>query len=78
MYLHYAPDDLSDFLAKAKPLPYRLHFVPKDATMTIRLPQSVIDGAKKVAKKRKVKYQSLLREAIVDFWSGRADFRVLG
>lgn len=44
-----------------------LHFVPKDATMTIRLPQSVIAGAKKVAKRRKVKYQALLREAIVDF-----------
>lgn len=59
--------DLSDFVANAKWQKVHFTFAPKDTTVTLRLPATLVDSAKKVAKRKGVKYQSMLREAIADF-----------
>lgn len=59
--------DLSSLVAKASWR--KVHFVlePKDSTVTLRLPASLVSSAKKVAKRKGLKYQTMLREAIADF-----------
>lgn len=61
--------DLSDFIAANRHKFKRLKFVfaPKDTTVTIRMPEAMVESAKKVAKRKGVKYQALLRDAIAGF-----------
>lgn len=64
--------DLSEFISKAKWRKLRLVLRRKDATVTLRMPQALVDEAKKVAKKKHVKYQSMMRNAIADYVSKAA------
>lgn len=59
--------DMSDFITAAKLRKVHFTFSPKDTTVTLRLPATLVDSAKKVAKRKGVKYQAMLREAIADF-----------
>jgi predicted DNA binding CopG/RHH family protein len=59
--------DLSELLRSAGWKKTRFIFAPKDTTVTLRLPASLVNGAKKVAKRKGVKYQAMMREAIADF-----------
>lgn len=59
--------DLSDFIGKAKWRKLRLVFTPKDTKVTLRLTKGMVDTAKKVAKKKGIKYQRLMRDAIADY-----------
>jgi predicted DNA binding CopG/RHH family protein len=59
--------DMSDFVSKAKWRRVRFVFAPKDSTVTIRIPRTVVDLAKQVAKKKGIKYHKMMRDAIVDY-----------
>jgi predicted DNA binding CopG/RHH family protein len=61
--------DLSEFLAanRHKMRRLKLTFAPKNTMISLRLPQDLIDDAKALAKRKHVKYQALMREAIADF-----------
>jgi predicted DNA binding CopG/RHH family protein len=59
--------DLSDLLGKAKFRRLRLTFLPKDVMISLRLPQGLLDDAKKLAKRKGMKYQALVREALADY-----------
>ena len=59
--------DLSDLIGKGNWRKVRFIMSPKDTTITIRVPQSLVDTAKKVAKKKGVKYHSMMRDALADY-----------
>jgi predicted DNA binding CopG/RHH family protein len=59
--------DMSDFISKAKWQQARFTFAAKDTTVTLRIPQALVDSAKKIAKKKHIKYQRMMRDAIVDY-----------
>lgn len=55
------------YIGKLKWHKTRFTFAPKDTTVTLRIPASLIDLAKKVAKKKGIKYHRMMRDAIVDY-----------
>jgi predicted DNA binding CopG/RHH family protein len=59
--------DMSDFISKAKWRKTRFIFAAKNATVTIRIPKTFVDLAKKVANKKGIKYHKMMRDAIVDY-----------
>lgn len=59
--------DLSDVIGNAQWRKVRFIFVPKDKTLTLRMPAVMVESAKKLAKRKGVKYQALMREAIADY-----------
>jgi predicted DNA binding CopG/RHH family protein len=61
--------DLSDFIGKAKWHKVQFVLMPKDTTVTLRMPRAMLDKAKQVAEKKGIKYQKMLREVIADFLS---------
>lgn len=58
--------DISEILGTAKLSRLNLIYAPKDTTVTLRIPRAVLDAAKKVAKKRGIKYHRMMRDAIVN------------
>ena len=64
--------DLSDYIAKTKWRKMEFVLMPKDKTVTLRMPQAMVNQAKKVAEKKGVKYQKLLRDVIADYLSRAA------
>ncbi len=44
-----------------------LTLIPKDKTITIRLPEELIGHFKNLADKKNTKYQKLMRQALIDF-----------
>jgi predicted DNA binding CopG/RHH family protein len=59
--------DLSEVISQAQFKKTLLTYAPKDSTVTLRVPQALVDKAKAVAKKKGVKYQRLMRDALADF-----------
>lgn len=59
--------DMSDFIRSGHFKRVLFEMRPKDTTVTLRVPQSLVDAAKKIAKARGVKYQKMMRQAIVDY-----------
>ena len=59
--------DLSGYLSTLKWQKAKFIFAPKDTTVTIRVPKSLVETAKKVAKKKGIKYHRLMRDAIVSY-----------
>ena len=57
--------DMSDFISKAKWIKTSFVFAANDATVTIRMPKALVAVARKVAKKRGIKYHRMMRDAIV-------------
>ena len=64
--------DMSDFIAKAKWHKVQFVLMPKDTTVTLRMPKAMLDKAKQVAQKKGLKYQKMLRDVIADFLSKAA------
>jgi predicted DNA binding CopG/RHH family protein len=60
-------EDLSGYLGKLKWTKTKFAFAPKDSTVTLRIPRGLVDMAKKVAKKKGIKYHKMMRDAIVDY-----------
>jgi predicted DNA binding CopG/RHH family protein len=56
---------LTGYLSTLKWRKTRFVFAPNDATVTIRVPKALVDVAKRVAKKRGIKYHRMMRDAIV-------------
>ena len=44
----------------------RFHVVPKDRTMTMRLPSAMVEALKLVAEREKMPYQALIRQYLAD------------
>lgn len=59
--------DMSVFLGKGGFKSLHFEKEPKDTTVTLRVPSSLITTAKRVAKKKHMKYQRMMREAIVEY-----------
>jgi len=59
--------DLSDLIGQLKWRKARFIFAAKDATVSIRIPKTFVDLAKKVADKKGIKYHKMMRDAIVDY-----------
>ena len=59
--------DLSGVLGKLEFQKARFLVAAKDTTVTLRMPASLMQSAQKLAKRRGVKYQRLMRDAIVDY-----------
>lgn len=59
--------DLSEFIGKAKWRKVRFVLAPKDTTVTLRMSKDMVETAKRVAKKRGVKYHRLMRDAIAHY-----------
>lgn len=59
--------DLSEIIGKAKWKKVRFVLAPKDTTVTLRMSKDMVETAKKLAKKRGVKYHRLMRDAIANF-----------
>lgn len=59
--------DLSELIGKAQWRKVRFVLAPKDTTVTIRMSKGMLDTAKKVAKKRGIKYHRLMRDAIANY-----------
>jgi predicted DNA binding CopG/RHH family protein len=59
-------EDLTGYLSTLKWR--KTHFIlePNDTTVTIRVPKNLVTVAKRVAKKRGIKYHRMMRDAIVD------------
>jgi predicted DNA binding CopG/RHH family protein len=62
--------DLSDVLANAKLKRLKLTFAPKDTMISLRLPEALVTSTKAIAKRKGVKYQALMRQAIANFVVG--------
>jgi predicted DNA binding CopG/RHH family protein len=60
-------EDLTGYLSTLKWRKSHFKFAPKDATMTIRMSKSLVDMVKKVAKKKGVKYNRMVRDVIADY-----------
>jgi len=60
-------EDRSEDIRGMKFQKVRFVFAPKDTTVTLRMPQSMVTSAKKVARKKGLKYQALMRDAIAGF-----------
>ena len=58
--------DFSEYIAQGYFKPARFHFVPKDRTMTMRLPTAMVDALKAVADREKMPYQALIRQYLAD------------
>jgi predicted DNA binding CopG/RHH family protein len=59
--------DLSGVLGTLQFKKARFSVAAKDTTITLRMPASLVDSAKALAKHKGVKYQHMMRDAIVDF-----------
>lgn len=59
--------DLSGLIGKAQWRKVRFILAPKDTTVTLRMSKNMVDTAKKVAKKKGVKYHRLMRDAIASY-----------
>jgi predicted DNA binding CopG/RHH family protein len=59
--------DLSEYLGTLKWRRVRFVLAPKNSTVTLRIPSSLLELAKKVAKKKGIKYHRMMRDAIVDY-----------
>lgn len=42
-------------------------FVPKNKTITLRMSADLLDRYKKLAKEKDIKYQKLIREALIEY-----------
>lgn len=60
-------EDFTDLIKAGGFKPLVLDKTPKDTTVTLRVPASLITTAKRVAKKRGIKYQKMMRQAIMEF-----------
>lgn len=62
--------DLSEFMDRAKYKWVRysdlFEFQPKNKTITLRMPEAMLDNLKKIALKEKTDYQKLIRKALSD------------
>ncbi len=56
-----------DNTAKWKSFSDLIQFVPKDKTITLRMSTDLINRYKKLAKKKDMKYQKLIREALIEY-----------
>ncbi|HAR43439.1 MAG TPA: CopG family transcriptional regulator [Bdellovibrionales bacterium] len=59
--------DLSDYLSPEHFKPITFEFAPKDKSITIRISSELLKTVQGAAKKRKISYQKLIREAIEQF-----------
>ena len=59
--------DMTEFIQSAHFKRALFEMRPKDTTMTLRMPRSLVLTAKRVAKKRGIKYQRMIRQAIVEY-----------
>jgi predicted DNA binding CopG/RHH family protein len=60
-------EDLTGYLSTLSFKRAKAEMAPKDTTVTLRVPSELIVSAKKVAKKHGVKYQTMMRRAIVEY-----------
>jgi predicted DNA binding CopG/RHH family protein len=60
-------EDLTGYLSTLNFKRAKVEMAPKDTTVTLRVPSQLIVTAKKVAKKHGVKYQTMMRQAIVEY-----------
>jgi len=59
--------DLSDFITRENFKPASFEFAPKDKSVTLRMSTELLGAIQSTAKKRKINYQKLIREAIEHF-----------
>ena len=58
--------NLAGYLSQLKWRKVKFTFAAKDTTVTLRVPKALVATAKQIAKKRGIKYQSMMRDAIVN------------
>ncbi len=60
-------EDLTGYLSTLEFKRAKVEMARKDTTVTLRVPSELVVTAKKVAKKHGVKYQTMMRQAIVEY-----------
>ena len=60
-------EDWSGYIGTLKFRKASFIFAPKNTTVTLRVPEALLAVAKRVAKRKGIKYQRIMREAIIDY-----------
>lgn len=60
----FLEQDLSDYLSKDNFHPVSFEFLPKDEKVNLRLSGMLLESIKKLAKKRSMPYQKLIRQIL--------------